>query len=51
MDLYLENGNKAGPFDIARWWISKYPPDIFIKEPSLFIKIRDLLILVLKKEI
>jgi hypothetical protein len=30
MDLYLKNGEKAGLYDVAKWWIATYPRDIFI---------------------
>ena len=40
MKLYKENGEEAGLFDVCRWWIYSYPPDIFIRNPKSIIEAR-----------
>ena len=40
MELYREDGRKAGLFDVCDWWIEKYPPDVFVKEPKPVVEAR-----------
>ena len=40
MELYKENGEKAGLNDVCKWWIETYPPDIFVKKPIPIVKAR-----------
>lgn len=28
-ELYLENGEKAGMWDVVDWWTEHYPKDVF----------------------
>ena len=40
-ELYKENGEKAGMYDLCEWWVQTYPDDIFINDPPLVTEIRD----------
>jgi len=46
-ELYLENGKKAGLYDVAEWWLEKYPEDIFVEEPKSVVEIRERMKLIL----
>lgn len=38
---HLLNSNDFSLGDVAEWWITKYPKDIFVKSPLLIIEIRE----------
>ena len=40
-DLYKENGEKAGIYDICQWWIDTYPEDVFINDPPAVVAARE----------
>ena len=40
MELYKENGEKAGLLDICKWWIETYPSDIFVNNPEVIVEAR-----------
>jgi len=42
IQLFLENGERASLWDICQWWCQTYPEDIFVNDPPLIVKIRDL---------
>ena len=54
MELYKENGEKAGLYDVCKWWIETYPADIFIHKPEPIIEARmcmqNILVMQNKKE-
>lgn len=33
-ELYLEDGTKAGLYDVCKWWIETYPADVFKTKPK-----------------
>lgn len=39
--LFLENGQKAGLYDVCEWWCYVYPDDIFVTAPMLIVEIRE----------
>lgn len=41
IELFKENGEKAGIYDVCQWWIQTYPEDVFISTPVQVVKIRD----------
>ena len=40
MELYREDGRKAGLYDVCEWWIETYPPDVFVNEPKPIVEAR-----------
>lgn len=40
MELFKEDGTKAGLFDVCQWWLHWYPDDIFITEPPEVVEIQ-----------
>ena len=38
--LFKENGERAGLYDVCKWWIETYPPDIFISAPKPIVEAR-----------
>jgi len=40
-ELYKENGEKAGIYDICQWWIDTYPEDVFISDPPSVVAARE----------
>jgi len=50
IELYLGNGEKAGLYDVCRWWIETYPADVFVHNPHLVVEIRKLMQQILIKE-
>ena len=38
--LFKEDGEEAGLYDVCEWWISHYPPDIFISAPKPIVEAR-----------
>lgn len=40
-DLYKENGEKAGIYDICQWWIDTYPEDVFVSDPPSVVAARE----------
>ena len=51
-ELYKENGEKAGIYDICQWWIDTYPEDVFISDPLAVVAAREFMkeILSLRKK-
>ncbi len=49
-ELYKENGEKVGIYDVCEWWIQTYPDDVFINDPPLVTEIRDRMKLLLEKK-
>jgi len=41
IELFKENGEKAGIYDVCQWWIQTYPEDVFISTPVQVVEIRD----------
>lgn len=39
--LYNDFGDEVGLFDVCEWFVDTYPDDIFIKEPSDIVTIRN----------
>jgi hypothetical protein len=49
-ELYKQNGEMAGLYDICRWWIETYPEDIFVANPETIVIIRKQMQLILDKK-
>jgi len=49
-ELYLESGERASVYDIAEWWIEKYPEHTFVREPKLIVEIRQLMERILRRK-
>lgn len=39
-ELYKENGEKAGIYDICQWWLDTYPEDVFVSDPPSVVAAR-----------
>jgi len=50
IELFLENGRKAGLYDVCKWWLRIYPEDIFITVPKEIVAVRDLMKKILSKQ-
>lgn len=41
MQIFDEKGRELGIYDICKWWIERYPEDVFINSPESVTKIRE----------
>ncbi len=39
--LYDVDMNEVGLAEVCNWWISKYPEDVFVKEPKDIVTVRE----------